>query len=106
SSGAIKITFPGGRYVGCFELLFKVDFVVFVRGSGDSALQEYNLSTGSPVDCESIQSRFELTAGPGFFFGVPLQATVKSEKLIVSFRPPGRCCLFDCEADSFGRRWG
>src|SRR5438046_2518984 len=50
-----------------------VDFVVFVRGSGDRALQECNPSTGSPVDCESIPSRFELTAGPGFFFGMPPQ---------------------------------
>src|SRR6266566_8041025 len=65
-----------GGYVGCFELWFKVDFVVFVRGSGDRALQECNPSTGSSVDCESIPSRFELTAGPGFFFGVPVQATV------------------------------
>ena len=50
-----------------------------MRGSGDRALQECNPSTGSPVDCESILSRFELAAGPGFFFGVPLQATVKAK---------------------------
>src|SRR6266516_419541 len=48
-----------------------VDFVVFVRVS--AALQECNPSNGSPVDCESIPSRFELTAGPGFFFGMPPQ---------------------------------
>jgi hypothetical protein len=52
---------------------------------GDRALQECNLSTGSPLDCGRIQACLDRVWGRPFGWRMTLQAKAQSEKLIVSF---------------------
>jgi hypothetical protein len=99
-----------GSYLVFSGLRFKLDFLMCHRSSGDRALQECNLSTEPARGLRMHPSARSQMGRADFPKTMTSQAMVQSEKLIVSFRPAGRCCrprrpnVLDCGAsDNCGR---